>query len=317
MSKFFKALEQAQRDRQASRETPAPVATPPAPLPPIMETASDPALSARSDTDLPRAGSPEGVDEHLVSLLAPAGFEAEQYRSLRLLVEHKPGATPIKVIAVTSPAVGDGKSTTAINLAGALAQSPDARVLLIDADLRRPTVGRLLALGSRRGPALVDAIMDPSIGLDRIVEERPPFNLAVIRAGETPSNPYEILKSPRFGELLDEARKGFDYIIVDAPPLVPVQDCRIIARWVDAFLLVVLAHGTPRRLVEDALALIDPAKPISLVFNGDDHMSSGYNSRYYAGYYDPAASTNGHRLGRLRNVINKAGGRLRRPRRSQ
>ena len=107
---------------------------------------------------------------------------------------------------MTSAAVGDGKTTTAINLAGALAQSAEARVLVVEADLRRPSVGQLLGLGHPQGPGLVSAIMDPAIGLEQIVHDRPPFNLAVIHPGGTPPSPYEVLRSPRLGELLDEAR---------------------------------------------------------------------------------------------------------------
>ena len=92
-------------------------------------------------------GAPEGllqVDEHLVSLLDPTCFESEQYRALRQLMEHLRKAAELGVVAISSPGDGDGKTTTAINLAGALAQAPDARVLLIDADLRRSAVlGRL------------------------------------------------------------------------------------------------------------------------------------------------------------------------------
>jgi len=78
------------------------------------------------------------VDDHLVSLIAPAAFEAEQYRALRHMVEQLHKARDLRIVAVTSPGVGDGKTTTAINLAGALAQVPPNRGLLVDVDLRRP-----------------------------------------------------------------------------------------------------------------------------------------------------------------------------------
>ena len=231
----------------------------------------------------PPADSADGVDDHLVSLVAPAAFEAEQYRALRHTIEQLHKAHDLRVVAVSSPGVGDGKSTTAINLAGALAQAPDARVLLVDADLRRPSVARLLALGASDGPGLVNAILDPRLTLEQVARPRPPFNLSVIQAGQTPPSPYEVLKSPRLGELLDEARRRYDYIVVDTPPLCPVQDCRVIAHWVDGFLLVVAAHRTPRGLVEEALNVVERGKMLGIVFNGDDHMPSGH-SRYY-GYY--------------------------------
>jgi Mrp family chromosome partitioning ATPase len=116
-------------------------------------------------------------------------------------------------------------------------------VLLIDADLRRPALGHLLSVRDPGSEGLVDAILDPGLTLDRIAQPRPPFNLSVICGGQTPPSPYEVLKSPRFGELIEEARRQYDYIVLDTPPLTGVQDCRVIGRWVDGFLLVVAAHG--------------------------------------------------------------------------
>ena len=315
MSKFFKALEQAQRDRQARSDTPVPAASS-APTPQEAPASLDhaPAVEAPS-------GIPQGVDEHLVSLLTPAAFEAEQYRSLRHTVEQMHKTRGLQVIAVTSATVGDGKTTTAVNLAGALAQASDARVLLVDADLRRPALGHLLGVEGTGRPGLVSAIVDPAIGLAQLILDRPPFNLSVICAGQSPPSPYELLQSPKLGALLDEARGRFDYVIVDCPPLVPVQDCRVIGRWVDGFLLVVHAHRTPRRLVEEAFNVVDPAKIIGLVFNGDDHPLSGYYSGYYAGYgYNLNTGANGHGAGPWRRAVKnvkKMGATLRAGRRQR
>jgi Mrp family chromosome partitioning ATPase len=83
-----------------------------------------------------------------------------------------------------------------------------------------------------------------------------------------------VLKSPRLGELLAEARRRFSYIIVDTPPLVSVPDCRVIGKWVDGFLIVVTAHRTARKLLEESLNVMEPTKIVGLVFNGDDrHLS--------------------------------------------
>jgi capsular exopolysaccharide synthesis family protein len=209
------------------------------------------------------------VDDHLVSLISPAAFEAEQYRALRHTVEEMHKAAGVKVVAVSSPAVGDGKTTTAINLAGALAQSPDVKVLLVDADVRRPAIGALLRHVEGK-PGLVDLILNPGCSLEQALVVRPQFNLSFVHAGRSLSGtPYELLKSVRLGELLENARERFDYVILDTPPLAAVQDCKLIARWVDGFLVVVAAYQTPRRLIEEALSVIDPAKILGLVFNGD------------------------------------------------
>jgi capsular exopolysaccharide synthesis family protein len=311
MSKFFQALEQAERDR-ALQQGGAPQSAGP-----IVSTA--PGVEAAEPVALPQppADSAGGVDDHLVSLIAPAAFEAEQYRALRHTVEQLHKVRNLRVVAVSSPGVGDGKSTTAINLAGALAQAPEARVLLVDADLRRPSVASLLALGGSDGPGLVNAILDPSLTLDQVARPRPPFNLFVIQAGQTPSSPYEVLKSPRLGELLDEARRRYDYIVVDAPPLCPVQDCRVIAHWVDGFLLVVAAHHTPRRLVEEALHMVERGKILGLIFNGDDDPPSSFHG-YYA-YYggDPRGAKtapNGHGRAGLGRAVTRIGQMLQRRR---
>jgi capsular exopolysaccharide synthesis family protein len=255
---------------------------------------------------------PDGLDPHLVSLLNPIAFEAEQYRTLCHMVEQMRKDTDPYMVAVSSPAIGDGKTLTAINLAVTLAQSPEARVLLVDADLRRPSVSRQLGLGTSSNPGLGSTILDPSLSLEDVVRPYPPFNLAVLPAGRSLANPYEALKSPRLGELLEEARQRYDYIVLDTPPLVPFPDCRLLERWINGFLVVVTAHKTPRKLVEEALNLVDPAKMIGLVFNSDDHPVFGYYS-YYA--YGPP-SNNGSWMGRLGRAVKKVGSSLRHQRSS-
>lgn len=308
MSKFFKALEQAQRDRALrAASDPAPPsdrATASSQPGPHTGAAPPPRFAGPARID---DGSAAGLDEHLVSLVTPAAFESEQYRSLRLTVEHLRLTSGLKVVAVSSPSTGDGKTLTAVNLAGSLAQSPATRVLLIDADLRRPALGRLLGLG--KTPGLVGAIVDPRLELEQVVEPRPPFNLSVLCAGQTPPSPYEVLKSPRLGELLDAARSQYDFIIVDTPPLTPIQDCRVIGHWVDGFLLVIAAHRTPRRLAEESLTTLDPAKVLGIVFNQDDR-SEGH---HYSGYYGnapavepPAAAPTLGPLGRAARALSQS-----------
>ena len=297
MSKFAKALEQAQRER-AMRGQPGAIPPPPpvtpAPVPLVPPPAATPP-SRKIPAPTRRAVAPtEEVDSHLVSLVSPAGLEAEQYRALRHLVEQRQKDSNVSVIAVSSPGVGDGKTTTAINLAGALAQASDATVLLVEADLRRPSIGRLLGFGESGTVGLVDAILDPGLTLADIVQSRSPYNLHVVMAGQIPPSPYEVLKSPRLGALLDEARRQYTYIVMDTPPLAPVQDCRVVARWVDGIVLVVAANYTPRSLLEAALDSMDPSKILGLVFNGYDHLFAGRHADHYVGYYaQPAADKKG------------------------
>ena len=230
-------------------------------------------------------------EEHLVSLIAPRSVEAEQYRVLRHFVEqtHKDNGL-LRVIGVTSPAVGDGKTTTAINLAGALAQASGMRVLLIDTDLRRGSVQEQFRLPRSGALGLAEAIADPALTLSDVARFLPQFNLGMVVAGRCPAAPYEAFKSPRFTELMTEAREGYDYVIVDTPPLIPVPDSRVIAKSIDGFVLVISAHRTRQRLVEEALDIIEPVKMVGIVFNRDDRpRSESYG--YYGGYGEPL---NGH-----------------------
>ena len=223
---------------------------------------------------------PGPIDGRLVSLVAPATFEAEQYRSLRHVLESRRGE--MDVIAVTSAVPKEGKTTTAINLAGALAQDVTARILLVDADLHMPSLARLVGLGDS-SPGLTGAVRSPAVDFEEFVKRLPGSRLAVLPAGPPPEDPHEVVRSPRLAEVIDEARQRYDSVVVDTPPLVPVSDNRVLAGCIDAFLVVVAAHRTPRRLVEEGLRLVDPAKLLGIVFNQDVRMSSEYRG-YYGRY---------------------------------
>jgi capsular exopolysaccharide synthesis family protein len=326
MSEFFKALEQAERDRALGRqaprpetaldeasaavEAPAPTAirrSPPASAPRVQKK---PVLDMRPPVEV-RAPehdeAREGIDGHMVSLVTPASFEAEQYRTLRHMIEQRRASDRVSIIACTSPAGGDGKTITAINLAGALAQAPDTTVLLVDADLRRPRIALELTLGHDVGPGLVGAILDPTLTLADVVRHRPPFTLSILPAGSAMANPYELLTSPRFGALLESARAHYDYVVVDTPPVVSIPDCRAIAQCVDGFLVVVAAHRTPRKLVEEALNSIEATKIIGLVYNADDRPLSGY---YHSRYYAQHRSSNGTKAAAWTRSVTRAGGSI-------
>ena len=233
------------------------------------------------------------VGEHVITVTSPRSFEADQYRILRHFLAQS-DLPARKVLGVTSPAAGDGKTTTAVNLAITLAQSAGARVLLIDADLRRPFVGTSLGLDEQGEPGLAATALDPTLELSQIVTTTP-FNLDVVLAGPSTPNAYRLFDSPRVGKLLEEARSQYDHIVLDTPPILLVPDCRLMSQWVDGFLVVVSAHRTPRRLAADAVGAIDQDKVLGVVFNGDDRPLAGYFSRYqgYYGYHERASAKRG------------------------
>src|SRR5207245_6168862 len=165
---------------------PAPVtasAPEPAPAPDVPARAAQSVFKPPREVAAPIKERATEIEEHLVSLLAPTSFEAEQYRALRHLIEQLHKSTDLSVVAVSSPGGADGKTTTAINLAGALAQAPDARVLLVDADLRGAALATYLGLGERTGPGLVDAILDANLTVEAVAQACPDLNLSVVPAG--------------------------------------------------------------------------------------------------------------------------------------
>jgi capsular exopolysaccharide synthesis family protein len=328
MSQFFKALQQAERDRAlreqngrepnggrahatddapraavvevteprrpARVETVAPpgaahvdVAESPAPSPFATPPRPRPELARRRE---PPVGLPAAVvdgvvpDAHLVSLLQPAAFEAEQYRVLRHMVEQRRTTSQLTVIGVTSAGPGEGKTLTSLNLAGALAQNPGARVLVIELDLRKPAVDHRLGLPDAGERGLTRSILMPHVRLSDIVRRHPHFNLSVVSAGHPSASPYELLNSPRLAELIEQARQEADYVVLDCPPVVPFPDCRVIGKLVDGFFIVVAADRTPRGMLEETLNVMGADKVLGLVFNGDRHATS---CAYYGyGAYD-------------------------------
>lgn len=246
-------------------------------------------------------------DSHLVSFLDRASFEAEQYRILRHLVEERSRRTGLRILAVTSPGPGEGKTLTSLNLAGALAQAPGTRVLLIDADLRRPSLIPCLGLDCGADQGLAEAMTDPSVGIEDVALYSARFNLWVMPPGNSPIPAYEVLQLPSLADVLEDARQRFDFVIVDTPPAVAFPDYRLLEKWIDGSLLVICAGRTPRKMMESALGILDPAKALGIVFNG----ASGGAARYYGNYYGNYNREPGSRAGQDRKPTARARSRPR------
>ena len=232
----------------------------------------------------PKIELPDRLAPYLVTLLTPTAFETEPYRVLGHMVAQMHTDAGLRLLAIASPSPGDGKTITAINLVGVLAQEPQARVLLVEADLRRPSLLTYLGREKASMGGLVQAILDPMLSLESVVQQYPSFNFNVLPAGHSLAAPYDVLKLPRFGELLQETRQHYDYVVVDTPPLIPFADCRLIEKCVDGLLVVVAAHKTSRKLLEEALHVIDPTKLVGLVFNQDIYQTLRYHRPYYRYY---------------------------------
>jgi capsular exopolysaccharide synthesis family protein len=211
----------------------------------------------------------------LVAGLAPKSLAAEQYRSLRTRLAHADGAGALRTILVTSPQKGEGKSVTAANLALTMAQE-QRRVVIVEADLRKPSLQHLFGLPS--GPGLADHLSGAA-ELKDAMKFLPDYNLTVIPAGNAPLNPAELLGSTAMRRLLDHLRSRFDRVILDTPPVLPLADVAILAPLVDGSLMVVRAGVTPKPAIENALRAFDSSRLLGVVLN-ESGMEQDY--RYEA-----------------------------------
>lgn len=221
------------------------------------------------------------VDGGLVALHHPSSPESEAFRGVRTALFFNTHGEGHKVVQVTSPNMGDGKTTLITNLAVSIAQT-GRRVLLIDADLRRPRVHRAFGVNGRIG--LAELIMGTA-ELESAVQPTAASNLWVLPCGRRPTNPAELLTSPRLEDVLEDARAAYDFVLVDTPPLLAVSDPCIVAPRVDAVLLTIRVSKNGRPAAERARDLLTASKVncIGVVVNGVGKQGtmSGYGYDHY------------------------------------
>ena len=213
----------------------------------------------------------------------PGSAEAESYRAVRTALFVGLDTTKQKVIQVSSPEPGDGKSTFIANMAIALAQS-GKKVLLLDADLRRPTVHRLFSVRHEIGTA---EVLAGEIHFANAIQESLIQNLWLLSAGMSPPNPAETLAGDRFDQLISDARAEFDFVLVDTPPLLVVSDPCIVAPRTDGLLLVVRMKKNSRVSLRQTNHLIQQhgINLLGAVVNGSDTNASGKSGYGYSGNY--------------------------------
>jgi capsular exopolysaccharide synthesis family protein len=213
----------------------------------------------------------------------------EQYRRLAAALHQHSELTGLKVVMVTSAAVGEGKTLTAANLALTLSESYKKKVLLIDADLRRPSVHEVLSLPNASG--LTDALKTGDRSRLRFQTLSPLFS--VLTAGRPDSDPMAGLVSETMSKILTEAAEQFDWVIVDTPPVALLPDANLLAAMIDTALLVVSANATPYPLVARAVQAIGEQRILGVVLNRMAHaeMIGSYNYYGYGGYYYGGAKT--------------------------
>jgi len=234
-------------------------------------------------TGLRRVGSEAETDElarRLVTVLDPMSVAAEAYRTLRTNLLYALVDDPPKVMVLTSPGPGEGKSTTCANLGVVLAQA-GKDTLILDCDFRKPVMHRFFNLRNLHG------IVDILIGERQLqdVWMEPVEGLHVVPAGRIPPNPTELLGARRVSELLASLREEFDYVLVDAPPVGLVSDPAILATQGDGVLLVSDAQNTRKGSVRQAMRSMEAvgAKVLGTVMNNVDFAKS--DSYYYGNTY--------------------------------
>jgi capsular exopolysaccharide synthesis family protein len=296
MSRIQNILEKAEREGAALRTSRVGAATPPArvaasvpitidiatphldraavvsaaevspPQAPIIPAAA----SVMATTPVTAAGADEveevtaRLNPVLIAGLSPQSLAAEQYRALRTRLGRTEGAAALRTVMITSPQKGEGKSVTSANLALTMAQELQRRVIIVEADLRKPSLGHLFNLPA--GPGLAEYLIG-SAELKDVMKFLPDHHLTVIPAGTPPANPSELLGSTAMRRMLDQLRTRFDRVILDTPPVLPLADVAVLAPMVDGALLVVRAGYTPKPAIENALRAFDSSRLLGIVLN--------------------------------------------------
>jgi non-specific protein-tyrosine kinase len=217
--------------------------------------------------------------DRLITYSNPRSPVAEAYRQLRTNIQFSSLDNPIHTLLVTSTNPEEGKSTTLANLAITIAQS-NKSVILVDCDLRRPSVHEIFGLRNTAG--LTSMVIDDGPPLEDVLQDSGIPNLRIVTSGPLPPNPSELLGSHRMEEIVAKLRGEADYVLFDTPPIIAVTDAAVMASKVDGVILVIRAGRTKRDLAQKAKALLDKvnANLIGVVLNNVKYDTTVH--QYYA-----------------------------------
>lgn len=270
MSRIQDILAKAEREgtmrRQPEAYAPAAVEAAPAPLARVAGTSALDTAYAPVTT----AAEPEirqvtaTLHPTLVAALDPHAAAAEQYRAIRARLAHVEEHQPLRTLMVTSPASRDGKSITAANLALTMAQEIQRNVLLIDANLRSPSVHALF--GISRTPGLAE-LLSGTASVDEVLVSVPELHLTILPAGGTTPFPTELLGSTAMRRVIDTLRSRFDRLVLDVPAVAPLADAGTVAALADGVLMVVRAGATQRPALDRAVSAFEPNQVVGMVLN--------------------------------------------------
>jgi len=271
----------------AAEETASPATPPQDSIARVQQPAAGQRTGPREvRTTEPRAAAvvTSTVNAKVIERIATPGgappIMTEEYRRVAAVLHHAHISRGTKVLMVTSACPGEGKTLTATNLALTLSQSYERRVLLIDADLRKPALHDLFDLKNTAG--LLDALRGDSKGQRSIPVVQLFQRLHVLLTGGVPPDPVSLLTSDALHALVKDSSEAFDWVILDTPPAAFLPDCKLLSTLVDATVLVVRAFTTPYPLVQQVVEAVGHEKVIGVVLNHAEHAQN--SSYYYSGY---------------------------------
>jgi len=252
------------------------------PLDPVV--ASKPAVSEaaeKSGPPAPRGDHPKVVFDPSARVIPHAAdsIVVEYYRRLRTKVLQQHAAKPFRTLVVTSPGPQEGKTVTVLNLGLSFAMLPDLKVLVIDGDLRRGSLGKWLRVGEHPG---LSNLLDGSAKLEDTVLKYGDGPLSFLVRGTSPASPAELLHSMDLRKHFQHMEEQFDLVLVDSPPINLITDTQLLAACCDAVLLIARAFQTTRKAFEKAVQDLAPFRVIGTVLNGGTKVQP---YRKYGGYY--------------------------------
>lgn len=224
--------------------------------------------------------SPSKAKRNIISLSNPKSPISESYRTLRTNISFSAADNEVKVIMVTSASPGEGKSTTAANIAVTYAQAGH-KVMVLELDLRKPTVHKTFNVTNRAG---ISHVLTKQADLEEVIRATDIPNIDIISSGPIPPNPAELLGSNQLIRVLSELKQVYDMIILDTPPLLAVTDAQLVATNCDGVILVVDSGQVKRSAAMDAKEKLDRvnAKILGVVLN---NVKKKKNDNYYYYYY--------------------------------
>jgi capsular exopolysaccharide synthesis family protein len=222
------------------------------------------------------------VEPHLVAITQPRSPYCEQFRSLRTRILQAGEHEQVQAIVVTSAGIAEGKTLTALNLAWLLAQTEGVKALIIDSDLRRPCATTYLGIDL---PVGLSEVLGGNLMLEEAIVRLEPAGLYLLPGGKARDDVAELLSGPTFARVVKDARRIFDYVIIDAPPLGIFTDANVLIDRADGALLVVRAGKARYAVVDRLLGQLPRERMLGVVLNrADDKLESNtyrYDYRYY------------------------------------